>query len=141
MPEIHEVPILEPGGAVGRGILEAWEEAPDDGDRVLLRLRFGDAEWTSRADDFFTALASLRTDFESDGSRLLIYGASKDVYPSPMIRSMGSGSKAYRLKPGEQAKTADLVSIFGTGSDVLAASVAEQEAFYAAWLASLRNRS
>lgn len=42
---------------------------------------------------------------------------------------------------GEQAKSADLVSIFETGPDVNPSTVPDQEKFYRDWLSSLRKRT
>jgi hypothetical protein len=55
-----------------------------------------------------------------------------------MIRSMGSGEQAYRLRLGHPARMEDLVEIFASNPEVVPASVGEQEEFYRKWLESLR---
>jgi len=103
---------------------------------VELEFAGGRLEATSE-EDFFSALATLREDLEAKGILLVCYGASKNVYPSPMSRSMGYGERAYRLKLGRRARSEDLVSIFESGPDVVPATLEEQEAYYEEWLNSL----
>jgi hypothetical protein len=55
-----------------------------------------------------------------------------------MIKSMGSGEQAYRLKLGFPAKIEDLVSIFDCDPKVNPVSVKEQLEFYDKWLKSLQ---
>ena len=55
-----------------------------------------------------------------------------------MARNMGSGLLAYRLTPGRQALTKDLVGIFDTGHDVIPATVANQKEHYNDWIRSLK---
>src|SRR5690349_15878520 len=105
-------------GGFLEGELEAWEESPADPDQVMVRIHLADLEMEKSADDFFSALAAIRAELDLRGIKLMIYGSSLNVYPSPMSRSMGAGEKAYRLRMGEQAKIADLISIFETGPDV-----------------------
>lgn len=133
------VPIHSVGGEPAvQGSISAWEEAPDDPDSVLIELEYRGETIAGRSEEgFFDALCEIRRTLETEGKLLGCYGSSKNVFPSPMIRSMGYGEKAYRLKLGKQAKTKDLVSIFEAGPDVEAASCAEQEAFYREWLQSL----
>ena len=89
------------------------------------------------AEDYFTALADIREELAPLGLFPKIYGASRNVYPSPMSRSMGAGEKAYRLAMGRQAASRDLVSIFDHGPDLEPANVQEQRNFYESWLKSL----
>lgn len=135
---VQVVPVLQPGGLRVMGELRIWEEAPDNQDAVRLELRFDDQELgVTTEDGFFAALAALRKELESEGSLLACYGCSRNVYPSPMIRSMGQGEKAYLLKMGQPARSEDLVSIFETGAEVEPVTVAEQEKYYRDWLSSL----
>jgi len=94
----------------------------------------------SEADDFFDAFCQIRLKLEQHGLIPLCYGASLNVFPSGMSRSMGSGLRAYRLTVGRQALTGDLVSIFDSGPDVIPASVANQKEYFDSWLASLKVR-
>jgi len=135
----YSVKALNPQGDALEGEIEAWEESPDDRDQVLVRLRLPGLMAEAMGDDYFSALVAIRLVLENSAIKLLNYGCSLNVYPSPMSRSMGSGEKAYRLRMGEQAKSADLVSIFESGPDVNPSTVAQQEHFYREWLSSLRK--
>jgi hypothetical protein len=137
MPDKYPVKAIDSAGGTLEGEIEAWEESPSDPDQVVVRLHLAGVESEKTADDFFSALVAIRVELDAKGIRLMNYGSSLNVYPSPMSRSMGSGEKAYRLSMGEQAKTADLVSIFETGPDVTPSTVQEQEQFYRKWISSL----
>jgi hypothetical protein len=114
-----------------------WEESPENPELVKLCLEFRGKQISSNADDFFEAMCAIRKVLENEGALLRCYGASKNVYPSGMSRSMGTGEKAYKMTMGSPARLADLVSIFDTGPDVAPATLAEQEAFREAWSESL----
>lgn len=117
--------------------LHIWEKDPHDPDQVKLGLSFGDERLERSAEDFFSALVGIREFLEPAGLLPRLYGASIDVYPSPMSRSMGAGVKAYKLEPCKQAASKDLVSIFDSGPDIKPATIEAQEAFYENWLKSL----
>lgn len=118
---------------IAAGELVAWEEAPENRELVKLTLHFDGKEISGVADDYFAAMVAIRRVLEQEGALLRCYGASKNVYPPEMSRSMGSAVKAYKLTIGSQAKLADLVSIFDTGPDVVPATVAEQQDFFDQW--------
>lgn len=131
--------VLLSDGSRSIGEFWIWEEAPEDPNAVRLEIRFDGREFGVITENgFFEALTSLRKKLEPEGFRLVCYGSSRWVYPSPMIRSMGYGEKAYRLELGRQASSADLVSIFDTGPGVEPVTVAVQEQCYRDWLESLR---
>jgi hypothetical protein len=132
------VDIVTSDGKIVAGEFTLWEEAPDDPDHVRVDLRFADEGVTAVADTFFDALAEIRKVIENKGLRPRCFGASRDVYPSPMIRSMGSGDKAYRLRLGCPAKTEDLVPIFASDPEIIVTSVEGQEEFYQKWPKSLK---
>jgi hypothetical protein len=116
-----------------------WDEAPEDFEQVKLRLEFGDNLLEVRTKDgYFRALCALREQIESSGMLLECYGASENVYPSPMIEAMGYAEKAYKQVLGKPALSADLVSIFDVGPDVIPSTVAQQREFHERWLKSLR---
>jgi hypothetical protein len=80
---------------------------------------------TAKASDFFAALCRLREGvLEPMGLQLVCYGASLDIWPSAMARSMGQGLRAYQMTMGAQAE--HLVDIFDTCRDVIPATVADQ---------------
>src|SRR5205823_5490193 len=62
--------------------------------------------------DFFEALQRLRLQLEKDGALLHCFGASENVYPSGMQRSMRPAILAYRTKIGSPASREDIVNIF-----------------------------
>ena len=125
-------------GHIEPGEFILWEEAPDNPDRVRLDLRFAGETITSFAENFFDALAEMRRKLERQGFRPKCLGATRNVYPSPMIKDMGCGEKAYRLKLGCPAKMEDIVSIFAIELSNDPVSVEEQEEFYRLWLKSLK---
>lgn len=135
--EIKRVELLQPDGTSDDAELLLWEEDPMDIDKVRISIRFVGMETTRSDRDFFAAMCLIRRELESNNLLLKCYGAGKNVFPSPMSRSMGYGSKAYKLYPGRPATQEDLVSIFDTGPDVLPASVDDQENYYKGWLESL----
>jgi len=93
---------------------------------------------SASAEDFFDALSQVRIQLEPERLIPFCYGASLNVFPSGMSRSMGSGLKAYRLTMGRQALAKDQVLIFDSGADVIPASVARQKEFFDDWIKSLK---
>lgn len=104
--------------------------------RITFRYRGHSIE--ASAEDFFDALCQIRLQLEREHLIPFCYGASLNVFPSGMSRSMGAGLRAYRLTIGRQALTKDLVSIFDSGPDVIPASVAKQEEYFNDWIESLK---
>jgi hypothetical protein len=93
------------------------------------------------ANDFFAALCTIRIELEKESLIPFCYGASMNVYPSPMCRDMGLGRKAYRIVMGKQALREDLVGTFEAGPDVIPVSVAMQREYFEEWIASLGGSS
>ena len=93
---------------------------------------------SASAEDFFDALAIIRTQLEPERLIPFCYGASLNVFPSGMSRSMGSGLKAYRLTMGHPTVRKDLVFIFDSGPDVIPASVASQKEYHDDWIESFK---
>lgn len=87
---------------------------------------------------FFRALQKMRVELEHRGILLDCFGASENVYPSPMQESMGPALKAYRTQPGKQALLQDIVDIFDTDGSVKSSTVEEQNLFHETWLRSLQ---
>ena len=136
-PERRPVAMISTGGDVIAGEFLLWEESPQDADRVRLAVQFGREEIAREADDFFSALRSLRAELEAKGLMPRCYGSSKHVYPSGMSRGMGVGDKAYKLQPGQRGRALDIVDIFADGPDVDPVPVAVQETYYREWLESI----
>lgn len=103
-----------------------------------IMFRYQDRLIEVSATDYFDAFCQIRLQLESERLMPVCYGASLNVFPSRMSRSMGSGLKAYRLTTGRQALTKDLVNIFDSGPDVVPASVANQKEHFNAWIHSLK---
>ena len=83
--------------------------------------------------DFFAAFQQVRMQLESEGLIPFCYGASLNVWPSGMCRSMGQGMLGYRLKLGSSTTREDIVRIFDAGPDVVPTHVAEQRKFFEEW--------
>lgn len=98
-----------------------------------LKLKMDDKIIGSEGKNYFDALINLRKKLEADNIMLLCKGCSKNVYPSPMILSMGDAIKAYELTIGKQAHTSDLVNIFESCRYEEYASIEEQYHFYETW--------
>lgn len=141
MSTTRQVALLRGSESLAAALVQSEEEV-DGGEPVChLALSFGGRIFSASAADFFEALLSLRRQIEPDGMRLNVYGASRNVWPSGMSRSLGLGLQAYRMTKGKQALSQDLVSIFASGPDVEAVSIAEQEQFKSEWFASLGAES
>lgn len=115
---------------------EAVLELEEDNDicRILFLLR--DYSVTVEAENYFFALLELRKKLEVQNIKILCKGASRNVYPSPMILSMGEATKAYQLTMGKQARMSDLVNIFEPCEVDEYATIEEQLIFYNDWLRS-----
>lgn len=87
--------------------------------------------------NFFSALQVLRGELEKKDIQLECNGAAKNVYPSPMQMSMGSGRKAYKLCMGQQAKISDVVDIFDYEEGLDFVYMEDQSKYYAEWLKSV----
>lgn len=132
--EIKQIEIISADGSRLLGELSIWHQAPNNVENVQLSLRFNGEEITQKSDNYFSAFCDIRWEMEKENIYLNCYGASKNVYPSPMSIDMGGGMLAYKLTLGQHARTSDLVSIFDTGDDIILSTVEEQEAFYHLWL-------
>lgn len=137
-PLIASVAVLRDGRRLEATLLR-WDEAPEDVDQVKLELNYDTTTVTVWSEDgYFRALSEIRKRIEPDNALIVCYGSSENVYPSPMIESMGCGEKAYRLAMGMQARTADLVCIFDVGPDIIPSTVDRQKNYYECWLESLK---
>lgn len=131
------VKLVFDGNNMFEGKLVLYEEAPDDNTQVLIEIYFNDQKVSKMDDNFFQALQNLREDLENKNIQIMCNGAAKNVYPSPMQMSMGSGRTAYLLKLSQQAKNADIVDIFGCMDTLIFVTVKEQESFYRDWIKSI----
>jgi hypothetical protein len=90
-------------------------------------------------EDFFEALKRLRLDLEKTGTLLHCFGASENVYPSGMQKSMGPAILAYKMRIGSPTSRHDIVNIFEADETVVPSTVEQQERFRQRWIDSLRN--
>lgn len=104
-----------------------------------VRCDFRGISVSGRADDFFEALTAVRQQLEMHGLLPLVWGASRDVYTSPMARDLSHGQLAWRLVPGCKPAKDQLLNIFESGADMQVVSVAEQRACFEHWLASVKD--
>lgn len=120
--------------------VEGWLEIEES--HIELALVYNDKRISKTAEDYFSALCLIRRELEEEGIVLICNGASKDVFPSPMMRDMGDGDQAYRLKIGSPARMSDVVNIFDLDKDAfIVSTVDEQEMYYKEWLDSKKNAS
>lgn len=133
--EIYPISITR-GSEFLSGTAKLFETSDD---QVRLVLITSDHTVETEAPDYFEALQKARRELVRKGMDLYCYGASRDVYPSGMSRSMGGGLQAYRLVMGKQA-TGPLLNIFDFGPDIDLASVEDQDRFFEAWIESLGRR-
>jgi len=88
-------------------------------------------------EDFFEALKRIRLDLEKTGALLHCFGASENVYPSGMQKSMGPAILAYKMRIGYPTSHHDIVNIFEADETVVPSTVEQQERFHRKWLDSL----
>ncbi|WP_208615661.1 hypothetical protein [Gottfriedia luciferensis] len=120
-------------------LIELYEEAPEDEDMVMLKIKLEQKERRYIGDNFFEALEKLRQDLEEENIQIICNGSALNVYPYPMALSMGSGRLAYKLSFGKQALLKDLVDIFDCDNTLNFVSILEQRNFYNDWLNSLKS--
>src|SRR5438309_1168607 len=112
----HTVRLADSVGGVSPTTLHCethhWSENGFSRRRCVIHLQADRCEVTGEGADHFDALCRVREALEPLGMHLLCYGASRNVFPSGMGRDMGDGRKAYRMRMGQPATLADLVSIF-----------------------------
>ena len=108
-------------------------------DTVTIKLLFGELMLVKEGDNYFEALIKLREELEKMDVKLLCKGCCKNVYPSAMLLSMGTGRKAYTLTYGEQAKMSSLVDIFDVCLLDEYATVRDQSEYFEKWILSLRG--
>jgi hypothetical protein len=126
-------------GGLEDEIASVTTETPSD--CCHLTFQYRDKMIKESAEDYFEALCKIRLQLEVEGLIPFCYGASLNVFPSGMSRSMGSGLSAYRFTQGRPALRADIVRIFDSGPDVIPSTVSKQRENYDAWIKSLTQTS
>jgi hypothetical protein len=118
--------------------LTADEVCVDSKEIHRISLQQGGKSQTAESDiDFFEALKLLRLELEKSGILVACLGASENVYPSGMQRSMGPAILAYRMSLGSPALQKDIVNIFDADETVILSTVEQQERFHRRWFESL----
>ena len=115
-----------------------WNEGNFTRRSCTIHLEFKDEQMAATDRDFFEALCSLREKLAKHGLSPLCYGASRNVFPSGMLRDMGNALRAYRLRMGHRGN-AGIVRIFDSGDDLDIVSVETQRQFHKEWLQSFGN--
>lgn len=116
-----------------------YDEDPDDIDLIKIEFTFQNDIYKSSSENYFTALKNLREILETKNLKLLCKGTSKNVHPSPMQLSMGTGRKAYQLSLKKQALLEDVVDIFEPSKEEEYSTVKEQFDFYNLWINSRKD--
>jgi hypothetical protein len=98
-----------------------------------------EAKAVESGEDFFEALKQLRLDLEKTDALLYCFGASENVYPSGMQKSMGPAILAYKMRIGSPTSRQDIVNIFEADETVVPSTVEQQERFRERWIDSLRK--
>ncbi|WP_409060010.1 hypothetical protein [Streptomyces sp. SYP-A7185] len=94
--------------------------------------------YESRGANLWECLTEIRNECEPDGVRICCNGARRDCYPSSMAIQMGGGHKVTIREMGRQVTDmAAVVETFASADLEKVGTVAEQEAYYRAWLKSL----
>ena len=136
-----EIELAEESGTRIPALLECevkyWTD--DDLSRRTCRisLEFGDSHLGATDRDFFEAFCRVREQLAKLGLIPLCYGASRNVFPSAVLRDMSDGLQAYRLQMAARINTDDFVDIFDYGADVDPVSVEIQKQFHDDWRQSL----
>ncbi|MBT2545074.1 hypothetical protein J7E99_31335 [Streptomyces sp. ISL-44] len=118
---------------VGNGQEEVWKlRAEEEGESCIELASPKGARWSATGDDLFEALKIVRLQIEPLGYLLLCNGARIDAHPSGMSREATGGRTLYLLKANRAARTR--VFIFDRANLADVGTVADQWAFYQAWL-------
>lgn len=123
------------------GELKLFEESPENSSLVQLELNIDGKVLRFSDNSFFEALLQIRSILEKDGLQIKCNGAARNVYPSTMQLSMGSGRLACLMHMGSPAKRDDIVDIFECDDTFDFVSIKEQASFYLDWINSINNRS
>src|SRR5215471_2936949 len=85
-------------------ILNGFWMYDDEIDDCSLSLQYANNVLTITAIDYFEAMCRIREELEKENIRPLCYGASRNVFPSGMCRSMGDATLAYKHTLGLQGR-------------------------------------
>src|ERR1700722_11377739 len=136
-PRTKSIEVLLPDKSTVEGKLLLWDCDPENTKIRRITLRFSGKELSTVDTTYWGALNKIR--FELDAEKILLkcYGCSRNVWPSGMGLSMGTGGIAYKIFPAKKGDRKDLVSIFDSGLDVDPCTFNEQKEFHEQWLLSI----
>ena len=132
--------LLHEGQTIETVEMLLYEENPESNEEVLIELEGDNYKLKKSGDNFFSVLQEIRKELEQKNIQLMCNGAARNVYPSPMQMSMGSGRTAYLLKMMQTARIIDIVDIFECDDSLEFVGVDEQDAHYQDWFESLGKR-
>ena len=92
--------------------------------------------FTGSSSDYFEALRKARLAMEDLGLRPCCAGARRDTWASGMQRDMGQGLICYVLSFPRTKIRHPVLGTFDAASPDVIGTVADQEAFHKAWVAS-----
>jgi len=130
-----EVPVAVEGSHAGTWAITV--QRPQDRSIVLALADPHGRAWEARGGDVFDALMNLRCELEPAGIQVCCNGARRNAWSSGMQRDMGVGETTYLLTLGEHGVRPPSVKTLEPAPLEDVGSVAEQRAFYEAWLAEL----
>jgi hypothetical protein len=136
-----EIRVIRPDNSQFLAVVDGEERLEAGRTSYWLTLRWDESIVTETSDEgFFDALRKVRLHLDRNSLLLCCFGASEDVYPSPMQESMGPALQAYRTRLGHQALLRDLVDIFASDESIRPSTVEQQGRFHRKWLDSLRRK-
>lgn len=95
-----------------------------------LRLEWRGPQLQATAPDLFEALVLVRRQLEPQGWLVAVQGSRLDAYPSRMARDMGGGERIYVHRPGQPARSEDLVDTLAAAEPEDLATVAAQQQYW-----------
>lgn len=133
----REIEMLNPDQTRGLANVVWWEA----NGMSYIQITYDKQSWQGSGHDLIAALTQVRQQFETNGHRLLCYGASLNSWPSGMSRD---SDMVYQLTLGQlpdEVHSEDIHFIFDTGPDIIAATYQEQKAFSRRWHTAKRLKS
>ena len=103
---------LTSNGNIIKSELFLYDEFLEDAEKVCIEILLNGKIMKSIDDNYFDALLNMRKKLEQKGIQIMCNGAVRNVFPSRMQLSMGTGRLAYKLTIGQPAKVVDVVDIF-----------------------------
>jgi hypothetical protein len=122
---------VQVGGQYRTWVLEVARR----GREWLLALKGGERRWSAEGPDLFEALRTLRAKLDEEEILLGCNGARPNAWASGMQRDMGEGKTVYLCELELHGRPPEARALDAAPLDEVA-TVSEQNAFHARWLAS-----